>query len=146
MSATASSGRATGRLVAPDAEAVAALREQLADHERRLQALERRHGVRDDADRELLSALVAAVGDRSFVAKDVLLRARLVPPLADALQAVDVDTVPAFGYWLRQLRGVPIAGVVLTLERRRRAGGVWRLRRCEDASAPGAPGYRAPHE
>ena len=100
---------------------------RVADLERRLAVLERQHGPRargprDPADRDLLVTQARLIGDHDFSVSELLAHARVDARLQAALVAADIRTPRELGQWLRRMREIPIAGVVLRhLPRARRA-------------------------
>ena len=97
----------------------AALEMRVVELERRVAQLEARGGARDDADRRVLVAIVAAIGGRRFTSKQLRAHARIDEALAAALLDADIETVRELGKLMARLeKHAEIEG--------------FRLRHCDD--------------
>lgn len=103
-------------------DVIAALRLEVADLRRRMDAWERRGGPRDAEDRTLLHRIAESTRGATFIAKDLFQHAkRADPALLEALEAATVGNVGELGCWLR--RHVGIHGDLHVT----RKGRVWRV-------------------
>lgn len=110
---------------------IEALRRELDDVRARLDRVEGTGGGAVDAyEAAVLTAIAAAVGERRFTSSEIREYARHDPDrtLAEALQAVDIETPRALGKLLARLERTTIAGLQLTRVDVDRDGIVWSVR------------------
>jgi hypothetical protein len=101
--------------------------ERLDEHDARLGMLERQHAPRDDDDRAVLLALVAAAVGTLFSAREVWQHRRVAPKLAAALDAADVGNARGLAKLFRRIEGHDINGFRLVRVGKDRDGLLWRI-------------------
>jgi hypothetical protein len=116
------SSASTGRLDALEAR-IATLE---AGH-RRFEVFVQARGARDQADTDLLLALVTATEGLPFTAKALWILQHRKPVLAAALLDADLTSPREIGSWLRRMDGVAVFDWCVTRGRKQRDGCLWRL-------------------
>lgn len=110
---------------------VAALRGEMVETRSRIAVLEQRERERRGPDTRLIVALAEAVGSRWFASSDVVTLATNHPGLAAALEERLVEGADEIGAWLRDVRDLPLEGLVVRRGDRRSGRGFrWRVHVC----------------
>lgn len=104
------------------------LHEVLERQQRIEQLLESRRAPRDASDRDVLNALAASTIGHRFTAAEVFRHAAVVPTLAAALVAADIDNARQLGRLLKRMAGATVEEMQLEVVGEDREGLVYRLR------------------
>jgi hypothetical protein len=86
-----------------------------------VEAIERRDGPRDAADRALVLTLADTVRAARFTVQELWRHARTDAELHAAIAAADLTSPQQVGKWLRRVEGVEVQGRLVVRERRTRA-------------------------
>ncbi len=110
---------------------------------RRFEVFVQARGARDQADTDLLLALVTATEGLPFTAKALWILQHHKPTLAAALLDADLMSPREVGAWLRRMDGVPTnIDWCVSRGRKQRDGCLWRLVRLSPSPMPSAPDCR----
>ncbi|MDQ3347578.1 MAG: hypothetical protein M3545_06385 [Acidobacteriota bacterium] len=124
-------------------DALAARIATLEAGHRRFEVFVQARGARDQADTDLVLAVVTATEGLPFTAKALWVLRQRDTALAAALRDADLTSPREIGAWLRRMDGVPTnIDWCVSRGRKRRDGCLWRLVRLSPSPMPSAPDCR----